>query len=47
VFALLDRCQKAYSPVAAERQDAEAALRQLDEILAFYFGQAEVDAWRN
>jgi hypothetical protein len=47
VFSLLGKCEKAYSPRPIEQTDAEDALRQLETVLAFYFGQAEVEAWRS
>ena len=47
VTALLETCRKAYSPDAMEPGDVERARYRLDQILGFYFGEAEVEAWRN
>ena len=46
VVSLLEKCQKAYSPEVAAPGEGEDALRLLEEILGFYFGQAELEAWR-
>jgi hypothetical protein len=47
VISLFAKCQKAYEPEAIEQRDVEEPLRQLEEILAFYFGRREVEAWRS
>jgi hypothetical protein len=47
VASLLERCQKAYSPEAVEQTEVEQALAELEEILGFYFGEEELEAWRS
>jgi hypothetical protein len=47
VLSLLEKGQKAYGLEQIEPQEAEQALKQLEEVLAFYFGGAEVRAWRS
>ena len=47
VISLFERCQKAYTPEALEQRDKEEALTQLEDILNFYFGKREVEAWRS
>lgn len=46
VASLLERCQKAYRPEAVEQTEVQQALGQLEEILVFYFGEEELEAWR-
>lgn len=47
MISFLDKCQKAYRPEVIEQKDLEEALRQIEEILSFYFGKREVEAWRS
>jgi hypothetical protein len=47
VGSLFEKCQKAYTPEAVEQTEVEQALRQLEEILGFYFGEGELEAWRS
>ena len=47
VVSLFEKCQKAYRPEVVEQRDVEEALGQLEEILSFYFGEGEVEAWRS
>jgi hypothetical protein len=47
VISLIEKCQKAYIPEIIERRETEESLRQLEEILSFYFGEAEVQSWRS
>lgn len=47
VPSLFEKCQKAYRPEAVERTEVEQALSQLEEILGFYYGQEELEAWRS
>ncbi|GEM_PF-3203891 len=46
VVSLFEKCQKAYGPEVVEQKEVEEALRQLEEILGFYFGEGEMEAWR-
>ena len=46
VISLFEKCQKAYEPEVIEQKEMEEALRQLEEILGFYFGEGEMAAWR-
>jgi hypothetical protein len=47
VISLFEKCQKAYEPEVIEQEEMEEALRQLEEILRFYFGEGEMAAWRS
>ena len=47
VVSLFEKCQKAYRPEVVEQKQVEDALRQLEEILGFYFGEGDVEAWRS
>lgn len=46
VVSLMERCQRAYTPEAVAQSDKEEAVAQLEEILNFYFGKKQVEAWR-
>jgi hypothetical protein len=47
VISLFEKCQKSYAPEEIEQNEMEDALRQLAEILGFYFGEAEMAAWKS
>lgn len=47
VISLFEKCQKAYRPEVVEQKYIEETLRQLEEILSFYFGEGEVETWRS
>lgn len=47
VISLFEKCQRAYKPEVVEQEEMEEALRQLEEILSFYFGEGERAAWRS
>lgn len=47
VSSLFARCQKAHGMEPVEPTEVEQALGQLDEVLQFYFGTGEVEAWRS
>lgn len=47
VISLFEECQKAYRLEVVDQKEIEEALRQLEEILSFYFGEEEVEAWRS
>jgi hypothetical protein len=46
VISLFEKCQKAYGTEDTEQKEVEEALRQLGEILEFYFAE-EVEAWKS
>jgi hypothetical protein len=43
---LFEKCQQAYGAAEVDIVDADQSLKQLDEVLQFYFGAGEVEAWR-
>jgi len=47
VISLSEQCQKAYNLGVIEQGKVEEALRQLEEILVFYYGKREVEAWKS
>ena len=47
VTALFEKCQQAYGADGIEPADVDQTIKQLDEVLQFYFGAGEVEAWRN
>ena len=47
VISLSQKCHKAHAPEIVERKEVEEALRQLEEILSFYFGEGEMAVWRS
>ncbi len=47
VAALLDKCHQAYRPVPIEQGEVQEALAELEVVLAHYFGEQEVEAWRS
>ncbi len=47
VAALLQRCGKAYNRSSVEPTDVKCAWHHLDQILEFYFGEADLEAWRS
>ncbi|MFH1625226.1 MAG: hypothetical protein ABID54_08760 [Pseudomonadota bacterium] len=46
VISLFEKCQEARGAEVIEQREVEEALRQMDDILKFYFGE-EMEAWRN
>jgi hypothetical protein len=44
---LLENCQRAYSPNGVGPADVDQTVKQLEQVLQFYFGTGEVEAWRN
>jgi hypothetical protein len=46
VISLFEKCQKAYGTEDIKQKEVEEALRQLGEILEFYFAE-EVEAWKS
>jgi hypothetical protein len=46
VISLFEKCQKAHGTEDIEQNEVEEALRQLGEILEFYFAE-EVEAWKS
>lgn len=47
VVALWHRCQNSHGPQPSPEAEIGEALRQLDEILVFYYGEGELAAWRS
>ena len=47
VISLFEKCQKSHGPEIIEQKEVEEALKQLEEILSFYFGEGEMAAWRS
>lgn len=47
VTALFDECQQAYRADGIQAVSVEQAMKQLEAILQFYFGEREVEAWRD
>ncbi len=47
VISLFEKCQKSHGPEIIEQKEVEEALKQLEEILSFYFGEGEIAAWRS
>lgn len=47
VVALLHHCQNSHGPQPSPEAEIGEALRQLDEILTFYYGEGELAAWRS
>ncbi|MFC2026538.1 hypothetical protein ACFLUX_01005 [Chloroflexota bacterium] len=46
VISLFDKCQKAYGTEDIKQEEVEEALRQLEEILEFYFAE-EMEVWKS
>jgi hypothetical protein len=46
IILLFEKCQKAYGTEDIKQKEVEEALRQLEEILEFYFAE-EVEAWKS
>ncbi len=47
VFALVRRCQNSHGPQHSPEAEIEEAVRQLEEVLTFYYGEGELVAWRS
>jgi hypothetical protein len=45
VLSLFENCQKAHLPATPEQEDVEQTLKQLEEILNFYFGKRAAEIW--
>jgi hypothetical protein len=46
VISLFEKCQKAYGTEDIKQEEVEEALKQLEEVLEFYFTE-EVEAWKS
>ena len=47
VRTLFEKCQEAYRAGEIELADVDQTLKLLDEVLQFYYGAGEVEAWKN
>jgi len=47
VISLFEKLERNHAIEAVEQKEAEEALRQVEEILGFYFGAKEVETWRS
>ena len=46
VISLFEKCQRAYGTEDIKQEEVEEALRQIEEILEFYFAE-EMGAWKS
>ncbi len=47
VASVLATCERGYGQGEIGREDVEKTIHELDQVLRFYFGAGEVEAWKN